>query len=197
MEKAKLAELVREIGRVAPRVGKEYAEQQAAFEAERRAEEKLLASVIEMARPGLPAIANPISSSTVPGVLLWEGKTREGEALRVYLQTDGVLWEEWETKVISAYGEVLGTQAKCDEQSVRYIIEKYDVADLVAKLHAALTKQVGRREPSTATARDGAAKLNAILTLLDVPQEAKVVALSAKARAPTGKDALTGEDLPF
>lgn len=195
MEKAKLAVLVREIGKVAPRVGKEYAEQQSAFEAEREAEEKLLASVIEMAKPGLPAISNPIKGLYEPfsesrGVLLCEDA--DGRPVRVYLLDEGDLLVARQDDVFDPH-----RRSRAEYQSVRQIIEQYDVADLVAALHAALVKQVGKREPSTATAREGAAKLNAILTLLDVPQEARVLSLPQTASVPTGKDALTGEDLPF
>lgn len=168
MDKVKLAAIVREIGKVAPQVGKEFADQKAAFEEERAASEKLLTSVIEMAKPGLAAISNSIPSAIENGILLWEGKTRLSRPLRVYLLENGDLYEEWQvqdddTDEWHNTGKV---------RTPRYVVEKYDVPNMITGLHTALTKQAGKRVPSTQRAKDGAARVNAILTLLDAPPAA-------------------------
>jgi hypothetical protein len=165
MNQLRLAAMVRDISKAAPVVHREYVDQQAAFGAERAVEEKLLGSVIEMAKPALPAIANSIPSSRVSGVLLHEATDQNEHPLRVYVLEDGDLFETWESWVeeFDLWSE-RGAIRTASE-----VVEKYDVPKLVEALHAALTRQVGKRLPSTGRAKESAGKLNAILTLLDIP----------------------------
>jgi len=181
MSDLQLAALVSEIGTVAPKVAKELSEQKAAFEAELEAETKLLTSVIEIAKPALPAVCGNVGLG-VPGLLLWEGKTKFDFPLKLYVLVDGCLLEEWEHRD-SDTGEVLTRQRP---REPHLVCEKYPVADLITAFHGAILKQNGRRARSTAVSREEVSKLRAILTLLD-------------AEPPVGNEPVesAGEDIPF
>jgi hypothetical protein len=161
MDNLKLAAVVREIGAVAPKVAKEHAEQQAAFNAELDAETKLLESVIEMAKPALPAICNGIGASAT-AFLMWEGQTQNELPLRLYILASGELVEAWDY-FHDELNQVVGTQ---HPREPRFVAQKYEVSDLIATLHSAIVKQNGKRVPSTETAKQETERLRAILTLL-------------------------------
>jgi hypothetical protein len=191
MGNLKVANLVREIGALAPKVAKEHAEQQAAFEAERAADTKLLESVINMAKPALAAISSPLAGQMDGmkgrGLVVWAGDDRDGRPLKVLLADDGSLWECSE---FFDPDEPLGWCSRISKKPVRYIAETYDVANIIASIHTALVKQAGKRKNSTEKAREGAGKLNAILTLLDA-------APNDGGPPPSFNDAGSHEGIPF
>jgi hypothetical protein len=168
MDNMKLAALAREIADVAPQVSKEYLDQQSAFDAKHEAEVRLLQAVIATAKPALPAISNRIGHWDKRGVLVWEGTGPGHKPLRYFVLDDGTLALNY---------------SKCDADEASWaevlgVIEPHvllssggSLGDVIPGLHRQLTKQLGKRLPSTEGARKEAGKLKAILTLLDLPTE--------------------------
>ncbi len=167
MNQVRMATLVAEIGKVAPQVGKEYAEQQAAFQAERNGRIEVFQRAIEMAKPALEAILDP-----VPGVIPdsgwcgfpivdeWgpdgEKKPMPGTSQRVCLAPDGGLFLAF--RRLTPMPVPIGLE---------YVVNHYDVGAAITALHGAIVKQAGKRCRSAAEATNDARKLAAIVTLLD------------------------------
>lgn len=173
MNQVRIAALVREIGKVAPQVGKEYAAQQAAFEAERSARIDVFERAIEMAKPALEAISN-----TVPGTapeagwcgfpLVDEWGPDEGEpwtsdcATRIYLAPDGTLFHALRNASPAGFPDPM-----LHKTCVEAVVDNHDVGEMIAALHTAIVRQAGKRCRSAAEATADARKLAAIVTLLD------------------------------
>jgi hypothetical protein len=170
MDSIKLAALVRQIGDLAPQVGQEHSGQHAAIQVERAAETKLLERAIEMAQPGLEAISNRLELwEDWRGVVVidkWSDNNEDVNTRRIYVLASGELAEEWRC---FSPDEDLNFSVRRAKRSARYIIDRYNAADIIAVLHREFAKQVGKRVPSTERALNSAKKMNAILTLLDVP----------------------------
>ncbi len=171
MDKMKVAALIREIGNVAPRVGQEYAQQQAAFEAERKTRIHLLTRAIDLAKPGLEAISNTVLWTDpeagwcgFPVVDEWGSDSEPWKpdmTTRIYLAPDGTMFEALRWDDAGAPRPLLH---KID---VSDAAERYDVGEMIEALHNAIMRQLGKRYRSTEEATNDARKLGAILTLLD------------------------------
>lgn len=190
-DSVKLAALAREIGELAPRIGKEYEDQQDAFRQQHLAEVRLLNSLVSMVKPGLPAICAhlPGLTDSIPvtfdkGILLHEGKDGNNNTVRLCLLEDGTFFQNG-MRFQDDLGEWVEYGVKRD---IEKVVQKYDVAPMIATIHGLLVKQAGKRRLSTVEARGTAATFNAILTLLDA---ANVPAVEQPA------DAEDGSDIPF
>jgi len=172
MTEIQLATMVSSIGQVARRVGKDFEDQQTAFERRRLADEALVEAVIENARPAFPAIANVIPGVDSSGVALLKRKTKDECEVTLYLLADGEFMETWEAWDV--FDEAVVTHRH--RRTVAYVAERYALSQIVEGVHLAVVKQVGRRMPSTVKANEGAAKVEAILTLLGVaPKKPQLV----------------------
>jgi hypothetical protein len=171
MNQIKVATLVREIGKVAQQVGNEYADQQAAFEAERKARIELFERAIELAKPALPAIANPVPWTDreagwcgFPIVDEWGPDDEPWKAdmrTRIYVAPDGTLFEA------SRYEKHGGPEPLLHAIDTDSVADRYEVGEMIAALHGAIVRQAGKRCRSAADAMTDARKLAAIVTLLD------------------------------
>ena len=124
--------------------------QRAAFEEEMKAEEALLARVVETVRPALPAIVTRTSGG-FRGALV---ATESGAAL--YLVENG--------SFIEISGARLTPRTFPDLPSV---LLDWDPEHIIENLAALVERQLTGRGPSTADARARTAKLNEVAKLLD------------------------------
>jgi hypothetical protein len=184
-DSVKLAAMAREIGELAPRVGKEYAEQQDAFHQQHLAEVRLLTSLVNMVKPGLPAISRNIASHYESGVLVFDGKGNNGKPVRLYLIEDGTFWKTWEY-LDEDCGEWKETGSF---RSIDEAADEFDITPIIFNLNGLLAKQAGKRKASTVQAREKVNTINAILTLLGSPQPPP--------QPPPGFDEDAASDIPF
>ena len=124
--------------------------QRAAFKEEMRAEEELFARVVETVRPALPAIVTRAIGG-FRGALV---ATESGTAL--YLLEDA--------SFIEISGARLTPRAF---PSLAAVLLDWDPEDIIRNLAALVEAQLTGRGPSTADARERAAKLNEVAKLLD------------------------------
>ncbi len=127
------------------------------------AEEELLAQVIEVLRPALPAMCSKLMLPTEhinvpPGAAApWTRALLIGEVhggSKLYLEEDGV----W--CVITPMGFTHANQSDGD------VLEMFDITEIVSKLAAALNSQVGARDASIERATTEAERFRALVTLL-------------------------------
>ncbi len=185
----KLAAQVREIGALAPQIVQEKQAHDAAIEGERDAEAALLAKVVALAKPALPAIASAVEFfPDHRGVLIFDGwkngSATETRGRRVYLLENGDFAETWRTverddKAIAAKcskipcawaikdpkGSGLFIQFRSCS-SPRCVVRWHDPKPLISGLHDQMMRQRGKRVSCIIEAQKSTTKLQAILTLL-------------------------------
>lgn len=140
-------DLIETLRATAVKAGQAYTRQGQAFESERQAEERLLTAVLEMVRPGLESIVDPIGGTGLHGAKLGEG---------IWIYGDGRLGE---------VGGATGTAYL--PRTPAEVLETHDLASILAPLAALFEKQIRGRGPSTIAAEHRAARLAALLRLLE------------------------------
>lgn len=146
-------EIVNSIADRAGQLAQTTADQTAAFREERDAEIAILTRVLDLIRPILPSLCQPLEAGQpTRGVRLDFGPPNN----RLVLLADGTFCDRSS-----------GAPHQLTVLALEDVIEGWDPEDVIAHLAMLMTKQAIGRKNSAADATKNAAKLKAILTLLE------------------------------